>query len=1273
MNGHKATFYRSNSFLPNHGWTNLPNYNQYHIPHHEQNSYYFNRRHIKAPSTPILAKPASPLPGSEEYTQNRIQQTSDLIKRQLNIDNETCSVNESNFESDTISSVCTNNNSESNLQEDSADLESGHLCTDNRRTTRQLTKRNKNLEVIDVQEIHDKIIKHIASLSYSKKINLVNQSTSGYDIAIHEVQKQKRLELSRALRDISKRQTQNSDDGEVIYAIIPDIGIKIEDLPNDIIAELSNSLNLPLDEQIINNLVDPEECFKQAEEILNVNFEGDDHALKRFQHNLMSNNINQLEGSGILKSISGGNMASLNPTLKVKMEPEYQFMCGTNLQGDVSLHKSHATIQKETGSTCLDKSAPVDDNEKSDDDYSKDVEFNNFCFENFDLNKSYLVPHISPKPEPDIPKISNTNIVSDTTQKIKILKSETINSLSVNLTANTESRYEDMKIDIAENKVYCDDNPWENISDDKILDRTELYDKDIKSITNLDDEYITANKVNDEIDDLCISNLDLHILEPYTLPSSHPGIILNDFQESQIIQFPQSLEQCMQKRWKSPGEKKMMTDIRPKLSVIKTSNLTSIADCCNLENQADNVSLPQIESSDINGDNFTSNVIKQNTMEETISKCPEIKNENLTITSNQSIQAETELDKESVSIKIEEKELKISKPDKNVEENTELVKIQTPVLHQKQSGAELKLTNKSSKIESNPSEKNTKHKKTKSIESKNNPKPSNSDSIIQEALVINLPDENAVIDNIKNKNDNVSVYKTNKEHRKVKTAAEKKETIPISNSSNNAYTQTNFEKNTENATNTKITRNVYVQTTVDQKLKSENCKLAEKVASVPALKAVKHIFTQTIDNKTKAGNPKTTERKETQTVKNVKSIHIQTSLENYKPAPTEIKIKECKNVEVQVSSSVTSSYVQTKVNLENYNIELPSPNYYKYLLKLKEIDLEIEKLIETKKNLYKTIESEGNLSTVKNPQPILDLNKAQQEKDAHIDEKSVNVPARKHKKTDSDIELEEYLQNPKRKKRHRNSKKNLYTQINISNKPSTPEDTSKIHRINDEENQEEKRKPLSIKISLKNLLQSTPKLDLENILKKPLDDVTTKITSRRNSTEESQSHSGDYEIQQNISTDTVSRKRNSTERKCVIENASQVKKNPGNKPTNYRNEIKNNALEDQPVKRHIKVNKTKKIKANKQDLNLYSIKLSSENPQEKVLTKRCHVLIERCTIEYLQGLRKKIQEKDESLENLSNLSSENPTNIELVCDKVDLEFNGILGAVLDVKVRFKYL
>lgn len=112
----------------------------------------------------------------------------------------------------------------------------------------KMPPKKTNKATIDIKEIHRKIINHITNLNDGRKRNLINSTISGYDIAIQQIQKQKRLEISRALRNFCNKENEK-ESSEYINSIIPDIGISIEDVPKNLIEELSKQLDLEFENE----------------------------------------------------------------------------------------------------------------------------------------------------------------------------------------------------------------------------------------------------------------------------------------------------------------------------------------------------------------------------------------------------------------------------------------------------------------------------------------------------------------------------------------------------------------------------------------------------------------------------------------------------------------------------------------------------------------------------------------------------------------------------------------------------------------------------------------------------------------------------------------------------------------------------------------------------------------------------------------------------------------------------------------------------------------
>jgi hypothetical protein len=180
------------------------------------------------------SRPASPFSGTEEYTLKKIQETSDMIKKRLMMPPDA-------EESVATAEPAPVGNEPAVTVSEVGDDGSGKSDCD-----RSTMRSGKKVAQYNVEEIHEKIIKHITNLSHGKKVNLICGTSSGYDVAIQQIQKQKRLELSKVLRDMCSNHA--AEDGEDIDDIIPDIGIKIKDLPLEVIQQLSSTLDLNFDD-----------------------------------------------------------------------------------------------------------------------------------------------------------------------------------------------------------------------------------------------------------------------------------------------------------------------------------------------------------------------------------------------------------------------------------------------------------------------------------------------------------------------------------------------------------------------------------------------------------------------------------------------------------------------------------------------------------------------------------------------------------------------------------------------------------------------------------------------------------------------------------------------------------------------------------------------------------------------------------------------------------------------------------------------------------------
>lgn len=177
-------------------------------------------------------RPVSPKLGSEEYMMKKIEQTSATIMKQL-----------LNPHEQFIETV--NQTSVENKEECSTSVRTGNKTSESSSSSINSynSGKTKKSAICKIDEIHQKIMNHITKLNDGKKKNLINSNMSGYDVIIEQIQKQKRLEISRALRAMCSQSKETKETSDFINCIIPDMGIDIKDLPHDLIEELRNTLN----------------------------------------------------------------------------------------------------------------------------------------------------------------------------------------------------------------------------------------------------------------------------------------------------------------------------------------------------------------------------------------------------------------------------------------------------------------------------------------------------------------------------------------------------------------------------------------------------------------------------------------------------------------------------------------------------------------------------------------------------------------------------------------------------------------------------------------------------------------------------------------------------------------------------------------------------------------------------------------------------------------------------------------------------------------------
>ncbi|XP_030764768.1 uncharacterized protein LOC115889002 [Sitophilus oryzae] len=223
----KERLYRSPKF------SNGRQRHRYHKGNRGDNeSHYFRRDRANE-----QLRPSSPVEGSEEYMARKIKHTSAIIMRQLLTPDEPVISSESAI-------VQSNVNKSFLVTKENALSEN----LTKQKDTLNKTKKCNNIE-FNVKEIEEKIMSHILNLNDGRRKNFINATSTGLDVTIQEMQKQKRLELSRILRNMCNSPYDPKESGELINSIIPDIGVKIEELPLNVIEELRLTLNFDFDEE----------------------------------------------------------------------------------------------------------------------------------------------------------------------------------------------------------------------------------------------------------------------------------------------------------------------------------------------------------------------------------------------------------------------------------------------------------------------------------------------------------------------------------------------------------------------------------------------------------------------------------------------------------------------------------------------------------------------------------------------------------------------------------------------------------------------------------------------------------------------------------------------------------------------------------------------------------------------------------------------------------------------------------------------------------------
>nr|CAH7732233.1 unnamed protein product [Callosobruchus chinensis] len=210
-------------------------FKRYYRGQSHQGNHYSRTSNVRGKALKTVEKPPSPVPGSEEYMVKKIEQTSALIMRQL-------------LSPDDIALPQENSGLEADQQKSGSDnnqIQPPKHVVDRETETKSTRNRSKKDNVYSIEDVYNKIVNHIGNLKDGKKKNLINSKQSGYDSVVNHIATQERLKISRALRMmcLDKSIVETDESYEFINSIIPDTGIKIEELPRELIEQLSNTFD----------------------------------------------------------------------------------------------------------------------------------------------------------------------------------------------------------------------------------------------------------------------------------------------------------------------------------------------------------------------------------------------------------------------------------------------------------------------------------------------------------------------------------------------------------------------------------------------------------------------------------------------------------------------------------------------------------------------------------------------------------------------------------------------------------------------------------------------------------------------------------------------------------------------------------------------------------------------------------------------------------------------------------------------------------------------
>lgn len=230
-------------------------------------------------------RPLSPLPGSEEARQRTIAEASARIKQQLNL-------TESNSSEDMIERVQSMpspfNPSPIPFNHSDQNICARTVFSKTPEQVKKSVRKKQNVQkdrIVSVQELRNKIINQFTSMSKSRIQNLVNNpGSTKYDAALQHLVRDMRINLSSELRNMYTNKETNPCENDAMInhfnSLVPDLGIELASLPETLVDELSNILQLDInvmnEEQTeeaeecpaLNDMIEPEHFFKQAEQML---------------------------------------------------------------------------------------------------------------------------------------------------------------------------------------------------------------------------------------------------------------------------------------------------------------------------------------------------------------------------------------------------------------------------------------------------------------------------------------------------------------------------------------------------------------------------------------------------------------------------------------------------------------------------------------------------------------------------------------------------------------------------------------------------------------------------------------------------------------------------------------------------------------------------------------------------------------------------------------------------------------------------------------------